>query len=88
MNITKLSDDYLYDRQSPVGCTFLKFVAFYLAIILICGVIFNSLLVWIFCSNKHLRTNLNIFIITLSVVNLLATVSEVPFTMSSNYNCR
>ena len=88
MNITQLNEDYLYERQSPVGCTFLKFISFYLTAIFICGVICNCLLIWIFCSNKHLRTNLNIFIITLSVINLLATVSEVPFVIVSNYKCR
>ena len=88
MNNSKFNENFLFERQSPVDCSILKFVSFYLAIIFIIGVVSNTLFIWIVCSNKHLRTNLNIFIITLCAINLAATLSETPFVFLSNFKCR
>ena len=88
MNITNVNDDYLFERPSPVDCSTLKIISFYLAFIFMIGVLSNTTLIWILCSCKRLRTRLNIFIITLCVINLIATLIEVPLVMISNYKCR
>ena len=82
------NDDYLYERPSPVDCKILKFVSIYLATIFFVGVVSNSLLLWILFSNKHLRTSLNIFMMALAFVNLMVALTDLPFTITSNYCCR
>ena len=88
MNFSKLNKDYLIARQSPIDCSTLKVASYYLVLIFVIGVVSNTLLIWILCSNKKLRTNLSIYILVLSVINLMATLTEVPIAAVNNYNCR
>ena len=88
MNLSKFNKDYLFARQSPIDCSTLKVASYYLVLIFVIGVVSNSLLIWILCSSKKLWTNLNISILVLSVINLMAILTEVPLAAVNNYSCR
>ena len=78
---------FVLGHQSSVNCSLLKIVSIYFALICVFSVTANSLLIFLLCSIKKSRKK-NTFIITLSAINLIATLVETPFVAISNYNCR
>ena len=75
-----LNNSILYeDRQSPVDCFKLNVIALYCMIILVISIKFNSLLLTVFMKYKSLRTNINMFIIVLTLLNLVVSILEFSF---------
>lgn len=84
-----LNNSILYeDRQSPVDCFKLNVIALYCMIILVISIKFNSLLLTVFMKYKSLRTNINMFIIVLTLLNLVVSILEFSFIIPANLKCR
>lgn len=75
-------------NYSPVECKKLQIVAIYSILLFILSIVFNSKMVFVFLKYKELFNSLNIFIISLSVLNIFATLGELPFIIISNLYCR
>lgn len=73
---------------SPVECRKLKIVAIYSAFVFVMSVTFNSKMILLFIKHKELFNSLNIFIITIAILNIFATLGELPFIIVSNFFCR
>ena len=78
----------IYNQPSPTPCWQLKIVGVYCIILFISSVTFNSLLLAVFIRNRELRTSLNTLIFAITILNLLSTVSELPFATVSTLSCR
>lgn len=78
----------LFNQKSPIDCYKLNMVAVYCICVLILSVIFNTALLLMFAKYKTLRTNLNLFIITLTLFNLFGSVIQFFFVIPSNFYCR
>lgn len=78
----------LFERLSPVECYKLNIIACYCIILLVLSVTFNSTLLLIFYRYKKLRTSLNMFIMSITFLNLIGSLSEFSFVIPSNFFCR
>lgn len=77
-----------YGRMSPVECYKLNMIAVYCIVLFILSVLFNFSLVLIFARYKEMRTNLNMFVFTLTILNLIGTISELSLVIPSNMYCK
>ena len=81
------------DNTSIVGlttsiqCNFLKFIGAYTIILLFSGTILNVFTLWLFRKSKMI-TPMNCFMITLIILNLVATIIETPYIIYISINCR
>ena len=72
-----------FKKDSPIPTQFLNIIGFYFLIVLILCVFFNLTLLLIFIRYKELRIRLNIFIISVTLFNLVGS-SVFPFVIHSN----
>lgn len=73
---------------SPVKCEYLKIIAFYCLLVYILSLLFNSMIIGFFLKNKKHINPLNLLIIALAVLNVFATLGEIPLVIVSNFQCR
>ena len=69
-------------------CFHLNLVAVFCINVFCLSLFFNLLLLCLFCYHKHLRSSVNLFIVCVTVLNLLATLVEIPLVIISNLNCK
>ncbi len=74
--------------QSPIECFKLKIVSLYFVIVLISSFLFNVALLIIFWRFKYTYKENNMFMISLTILNTFGCISELPFVIVSNFNCR
>jgi hypothetical protein len=72
------------NKTSPIDETTLNLIGIYLSICFLLCVSLNFLILLIFYKYKELRIPLNIFIITISACNLIASI-QFPFEIYSNF---
>lgn len=75
------------DQTDKDICFKLKFVSLYCVILFLASLFFNVLLLLTLIIHKDLRIAHNTFIITLCILNVLATLIQLPFVIFSNYYC-
>jgi len=80
--------DYYGGRPSPANCAILKGFTIYSIIMFSTALVSNSLLLLAFIKEKTLRSPVNMFIIAVSVCNIIATLSEAQFIIPSTFACR
>ena len=78
----------IWDMDSPTECYKLRIVGVLTTLLFIFSTIFNGILLYAFIKHKQLRTSLNIYIIGITVLNLVSTIIELPFIMVSNLYCK
>lgn len=90
MTMTNVTDaiGFFDGIQSPIACWKLNIAATFIVVMLFLSVSANSTLLWVFYSNKELRTPLNVFVIAMTTINLFGSISEFTFIIASNYACR
>lgn len=89
ININENNDNSdSYSAKSPIECYKLNIVSVLCSILLLLSIIFNSLFIWVFCSYKEIRTTINMFLMSLTVLNLVGSILELPFVIASNYYCQ
>ncbi len=54
----------------------------------LCGIMFNSVLLYICLCRKEMRNSINSFMIVLTFLNLVGCLTEMPFIVISNFSCR
>ena len=85
-NITKVQDwDNIF---IPVACNKLIPFAVYSVILFIIGLISNPILIWTILKYKELKTPINILILTLSILNTIGIVIELPLVGLSAALCK
>ena len=78
----------LYSRMSPTACWKLKWISGYCIILFSLSIILNASIVYAFYKVKELRTPVNMFVLVFTVLSLIASFSEAPFVIVSNYKCK
>lgn len=69
------------------NCVELRVIGCFCLIVFFLSFFSNSILLWIFYKNKNLRNVYNIFLISLTIVNLMATIFEFPVVCINAFNC-
>lgn len=83
------SPQNLFDVISPVACYKLRMISALTCVIFFFSLSLNSLLLMAFYQKKTpTKAPLNIFIISLTVYNLVGSFLEFPFIIASNFYCR
>jgi hypothetical protein len=77
-----------YSLESPTECYKLQILGIICIILFISSLIFNSLLLNLFIKNKHLRTPNYASVIALTILNLIGTLTQLPFIIISNLSCK
>lgn len=86
-NMTDLFDPF-GGVQSPIDCWKLQVIATLLVLMCFFSVFINSLVVFTFYVSPELRTPGNMFVIAMTFINLLGSLSEFSYVIVSNYSCR
>jgi hypothetical protein len=76
------------ENKSPIDCETLKLFTIYGVLMFGCSLFFNSLVVYSFIRNKKLRSPINMLILTITICNIIATISEIAMVVPSTYFCR
>lgn len=76
------------ENKSPIDCETLKLFTIYGVLMFGCSLFFNSLVVYSFIKNKKLRSPINILILTITICNIIATISEMAMVVPSTYFCK
>ena len=79
--------DYFYLSEF-VECNKLNLISLYLIFMFTLSLFLNILLLIKFFNNKHLLTNINILIITLTIFNLVGTLLEFPLIIINSIFCK
>ena len=76
-------------NESPVACWKLNLISVYCVLLFTASLIANGLLLFVFWKVKELRrASQNIYVIVFTCLSLIATLTEAPFLILSNYYCR
>jgi hypothetical protein len=71
-----------------VDCQILKGFGVYSIMLFLISIISNGILIFVILKHKSLlMTNTNVLILTVSIINLLATILYSPFTTIATFNC-
>ena len=78
----------LVEGVPPLLCYKLQALGFLCILLFIACIVFNTFLLWVFFKNKKLQSSFNMFIVALSILNLIGSILEFPFIIISNFSCR
>ena len=81
-------DDNCIDMFSPVECHRLKIWAIFACAIFIFGLIFNVYIMLLFVIKSNLKTETNTFLIVLTSFNLIWCITDLPFFILGNFQCK
>ena len=85
MNSSKIQN---FNRPSPIECYKLQLIGVYCILMLMLAVCFNSLLLLVFVRYKSLRTMMNMFVLTNTLLNLVGSILEFSLVIPSNFACK
>lgn len=77
-----------YGRISPIEPLVLYILGSFLVLIMVLGLLFNTILLRIFIVNKDLRTPVNSLIIAITLLNLIGSLTELPWVIHSCFSNR
>lgn len=77
-----------FDALSPVECYKLNFLSIYYSLIMILSITLNISVILGLNSPKKLENSFDVSVYSLSILNLLGSMSELPVVILTNYNCR
>jgi hypothetical protein len=69
-------------------CFKLNLIALFCAFLFLISLYFNTTLLYTLLKHKDMKSNLNLFIICLSFINLIGTLVELPVVVINNFYCR
>ncbi len=87
-HIFQSSIDDEWTRPALASCHILKWIGGYLCFVFIFGIILNSFVLYKLMKNKHRQSPIRIFMITLSVADLIHALFGIPLPLTSNLACR
>jgi len=88
MNLKEINSTDQYSLPQTTECYQLQFLGAVCLFLALCGILFNSVLLYICLCRKEMRNSINSFMIALSFLNLFGCVAEMPFIVISNFSCR
>ncbi len=74
--------------QPHFECYQLQIVGGVCLLLAVSGLVFNSLLLYMSLRKKEMRNSAKLFLIVLTILNLLGCLCEMPFIIISNFNCQ
>ncbi len=77
-----------YSPESPTECYKLRILGIICFFLFVSSFAFNYLLLRVFIKYSELRTSFNTLIIALTILNLIGTITELPFIIISNLSCK
>lgn len=86
-NSSNLSNDE-WNRPALASCQTLKFIGIYLIFVFLLGILLNGYILFNLFARKQSNSPIRIFMIALSVSELLASVAGIPLPLLSNFACR
>ncbi len=84
----RIDYQFNYNSDDQFLCFQLQVIGIICIVLFIACVLFNSFLLWVFFKNKELQSSFNMFIVGLSILNLIGSILEFPFIIISNLSCR
>ena len=63
-------------------------ISMYCVVLLLLSLFFNISLLVVFGKHKKLRSTLNMFIIAITILNLVGSISELSFVIPTNMKCK
>ncbi|CAF1209782.1 unnamed protein product, partial [Didymodactylos carnosus] len=82
------SADESWTHPALASCFVLKWIASYLIVVFILGLLTNGFVLYLFFKEKHLRNPTNTHLICLSATDFSAALLGIPLSLSSNFSCR
>ena len=73
--------------KSPIPCHQLQLIGFLCVFLFSLSLFANLFLLWVFAKKKSLRIPMNMFVITLTVFNVIGTLVEWPVFFTSQFFC-
>ena len=83
-----MNDTDEYSPESPTECYKLRILGIICFFLFVSSFAFNYLLLRVFIKYSELRTSFNTLIIALTILNLIGTITELPFIIISNLSCK
>lgn len=78
-----------FNQESPVECYILRLIDVLVVLVFMLCLGFNSMLLLAFCRKKSpTKTALDIYMASLTFLNLIGSILEFPFIIISNFYCR
>ena len=81
------TDELFWKRRTPLHCGTIRTIGIFLCLVAFIGFILNGSLFYSFLRYKILRSSQNIFIMFISLIGLLASLTFLPLTGSSSIFC-
>ena len=91
---TAHSDElYIFDHNSwtqpaRASCPILKWIGGYLCFAFLSGISLNGIIIYILVHKRSRRSPIDVFIIALSVADLVGSLLGIPLPLTSNLACR
>ena len=73
---------------SPIPCFQTAIIGWYMCLVMVFTGIANSILLLTLLGNKSLRQPINIFVIAITILNLVGSIFELPFIIGSSFACK
>ena len=81
------NSDVIQVNRTTSECLILRLAGVYCVIMLMFSLFFNPLVLYAFYKSKKKTSSLDLHVITLIIVNIMASVNELPFIIISNFSC-
>ena len=88
VNLSSGGVDDPFGRVSPVACWKLNLIGVYCILLFSLSICVNGVLTFVFYRVKELRSMENMFFMCFTFLSLLASLTEAPFVIVSNFYCR
>ena len=88
VNVSSGGVDDPFGRVSPVACWKLNLIGVYCILLFSLSICVNGVLTLVFYRVKELRSMENMFFMCFTFLSLLASLTEAPFVIVSNFYCR
>lgn len=82
-----VAEDY-WNRLSPIQPYILNSLGTFLSLTMVFGVTLNGLLLIVFKRHKDLHTPLNVLVITISILNFIGCLTQLPWVIHSSFSHR
>lgn len=75
---------FIYDK---IICDKMKIFSVYLSVLFFISITLNSSYIWVFSTNKKLWTPIYSFLMSLTILSLIATFLEYPILIYNGFSC-
>ena len=87
-SIKRLRRSMAESESSPVPCSTLRRIGLVLVLLFVSSIVSNLALLRMFVTYKHLKTSMSTFVVSLTIINLVASLTELPVSITSHMMCK